>query len=221
MKYKIFIVYFFALFSHHLLSGQAYSFTSQENGQQIEHRVLMDEEYFVETQFTSNPNQFIKTLGGFYKKGGNELLVALEFNSNFSKDSLKNIVINNHDQWQKISKSTLPLQGKWLMAGRVKGDQEQRRDISRARKTMKILVDGYFQWIAFNTASFSFHGTGGGSYSAADGTYTESIDYFSRDNNKVGISLGFEYAKKGMDWHHKGFSSKGDPLHEIWTYRTP
>ncbi|MBL6666740.1 MAG: hypothetical protein ISP66_07050 [Flavobacteriaceae bacterium] len=221
MKHKIFIFYFFALFSNHLLSGQAYSFTSQENGQQIEHRVLMDEEYFVETQFTSNPNQFIKTLGGFYKKGGNELLVALEFNSNFSKDSLKNIVINNHDQWQKISKSTLPLQGKWLMAGRVKGDQEQRRDISRARKTMKILVDGYFQWIAFNTASFSFHGTGGGSYSAADGTYTESIDYFSRDNNKVGISLGFEYAKKGMDWHHKGFSSKGDPLHEIWTYRTP
>ena len=181
----------------------------------------MDEEYFVETQFTSNPNQFIKTLGGFYEKKGNELLVALEFNSNFSKDSLKNIVINNHDQWQKISKSRLPLQGKWLMAGRVKGDQEQRRDITRSRKTMKILVDGYFQWIAFNTASFSFHGTGGGSYSAADGTYTESIDYFSRDNNKVGISLGFEYAKKGMDWHHKGFSSKGDPLHEIWTYRTP
>tara|TARA_A200000113_G_scaffold225663_1_gene247328 strand:+ start:2982 stop:3647 length:666 start_codon:yes stop_codon:yes gene_type:complete len=221
MKHKIFIFYFFALSSNHLLSGQAYSFTSQENGQQIEHRVLMDEEYFVKTQFTSNPNQFIKTLGGFYKKRGNELLVALEFNSNFYKDSLKNIVINNHDQWQKISKSTLPLQGKWLMAGRVKGDQEQRRDITRARKTMKILVDGYFQWIAFNTASFSFHGTGGGSYSAADGTYTESIDYFSRDNNKVGISLGFEYAKKGMDWHHKGFSSKGDPLHEIWTYRTP
>jgi hypothetical protein len=198
-----------------------YSFTSQENGQQIEHRVLMDKEYFVETQFTSNPNQFIKTLGGFYQKKGNELLVDLEFNSNFSKDSLKKIVINNQNQWQKISKNTLPLQGKWLMAGRVIGDREQRRDITRPRKTMKILVDGYFQWIAFNTASFSFHGTGGGGYIAVDETYTETIDYFSRDNSKVGISLGFEYAKKGMDWHHIGFSSKGDPLHEIWTYRTP
>ena len=218
MKYKIFVS---ILFFHHFLSGQVYSFTSQENDQQIEHRVLMDKEYFVETQFTSNPNQFIKTLGGFYQKKGNELLVALEFNSNFSKDSLKNIVINNQDQWQKISKNTLPLQGKWLMAGRVKGDQEQRRDNSRPRKTMKILVDGYFQWIAFNTASFSFHGTGGGGYTAVDGTYTETIDYFSRDNSKVGISLGFEYVKKGMDWHHQGFSSKGDPLHEIWTYRTP
>ena len=86
---------------------------------------------------------------------------------------------------------------------------------------MKILVDGYFQWIAFNTASFSFHGTGGGSYAATEITYTETIDYFSRDNNKVGISLGFDYIKKGMDWHHKGFSSKGDTLHEIWTYRIP
>jgi hypothetical protein len=203
------------------LSGQVYSFTSQENGQQIEHRVLMDKEYFVETQFTSNPTQFIKTLGGFYQKKGNELKLALEFNSNFFKDSLKNIVINNQDKWQKISKITLPLQGKWLMAGRVNGEQEQRRDTNRPRKTMKILVDGYFQWIAFNTKSFSFHGTGGGAYTTVDGTYTETIDYFSRDNSKVGISLGFEYAKKGMDWHHKGFSSKGDPLHEIWTYRTP
>ena len=221
MKHKIFFFFFSALFFHHFLSGQVYSFTSQENGKQIEHRVLKDNEYFVETQFTSNPNQFIKTLGGFYQKKGNELLVDLEFNSNFSKDSLKKIVINNQDQWQKISKNTLPLQGKWLMAGRVIVDREQRRDITRPRKTMKILVDGYFQWIAFNTASFSFHGTGGGGYIAVDETYTETIDYFSRDNSKVGISLGFEYAKKGMDWHHIGFSSKGVPLHEIWTYRTP
>ena len=122
---------------------------------------------------------------------------------------------------KKISKNTLPLQGKWLMAGRVNGDQERRRDTNRPRKTMKILVEGYFQWIAYNTESFSFHGTGGGSYTGSDGTYTETIDYFSRDNNKAGISLEFEYAKKGMDWHHKGSSSKGDPLHEIWTFRTP
>ena len=107
------------------------------------------------------------------------------------------------------------------MAGRVKDNQERRRDTSRSRKTMKILVDGYFQWIAFNIATFSFHGTGGGSYNAVNGTYTETIEYFSRDNNKVGISLVFEYEKKGSDWYHKGFSSKGDPLHEIWTIRTP
>lgn len=86
---------------------------------------------------------------------------------------------------------------------------------------MKILVDGYFQWIAFNTNTFSFMGTGGGSYTAENGTYKEKIDYFSRDNKKVGISLSFSYSKNGQDWHHKGFSSKGDPIHEIWAFRNP
>ena len=221
MQPKFFITFISQLFFCQTIFGQVFSFTTQENGQDIQHRILMDEEYYVETQFTTKPNQFIKTIGGFYQKKGNDLMVALEFNSNFSKDSIKHIVINDQDRWKKISKTTLPLQGKWLMAGRVNGDQERRRDTNRPRKTMKILVEGFFRWIAYNTESFSFHGTGGGSYSATDGTYTETIDYFSRDNNKVGISLDFEYAKKGMDWHHQGFSSKGDPLHEIWTYRIP
>lgn len=206
---------------HQMASGQIFSYTTTENGQKLNHRILMDESYFVESQFKMNPNKFVKTIGGFYKQNGEYLEVNLEFNSNFSNDSLKQVTIKDQHLWEKVSKKTLPLEGKWLMAGRVKDNQERRRDTSRSRKTMKILVDGYFQWIAFNTATFSFHGTGGGSYNAVNGTYTESIEYFSRDNNKVGISLVFEYEKKGSDWHHKGFSSKGDPLHEIWTIRTP
>ena len=201
--------------------GQIFSYTTNDNGQKLNHRILMDASYFVETQFLMNPNQFVKTIGGFYKKRGEDLEVNLEFNSNFFKDSLKQVSVKDQHLWKKVSRNTLPLDGKWLMAGRVKDNQERRRDTSRTRKTMKILIDGYFQWIAFNTATFSFHGTGGGSYTAANGTYTEIIDYFSRDNNKVGISLGFKYEKKGSDWYHKGFSSKGDHLHEIWSIRTP
>ena len=217
------LLIFFAiqcLFLQMVLS-QIFSYSTTENGRKLNHRILMDASYFVESQFTMNPNQFVKTIGGFYKKKGEHLEVNLEFNSNFSKDSLKQVTIKDQHLWEKVSKKILPLDGKWLMAGRVKDNQERRRDTSRSRKTMKILVDGYFQWIAFNTATFTFHGTGGGSYNAVNGAYTETIDYFSRDNNKVGISLLFEYEKKGSDWHHKGFSSKGDPLHEIWTIRTP
>ena len=209
------------IFSNHSLFGQVFSFKSLQNGQKIEHRILMDDEYIVETQFTSNPNQFLKTIGGFYKKKGNEIIVKLEFNSNFSKDSLKTISISDKSKWKKISGVTSLLQGKWLMSGRVRGKTERRRDTNQPRKTMKILVDGYFQWIAFNTNTFSFMGTGGGSYTAENGTYKEKIDYFSRDNKKVGISLSFSYSKKGQDWHHKGFSSKGDPIHEIWGFRNP
>ena len=209
------------IYSNHSLFGQVFSFKSLKNGQKIEHRILMDDEYIVETQFTSNPNQFLKTIGGFYKKKGNEIIVKLEFNSNFSKDSLKTISISDNSKWKKISGVNSLLQGKWLMSGRVRGKTERRRDTNQPRKTMKILVDGYFQWIAFNTNTFSFMGTGGGSYTAKNGTYKEKIDYFSRDNTKVGISLSFSYSKKGQDWHHKGFSSKGDPIHEIWGFRNP
>ena len=221
MQPKFFINFISQLFFCQTIFGQVFSFTTQENGQEIQHRILMDDEYYVETQFTTKPNQFIKTIGGFYNRKGNDLMVALEFNSNFSNDRIKHIEVNDQDRWKEISNTNLPLQGKWLMAGRVNGNQERRRDTNRPRKTMKILLKGFFQWIAYNTESFSFHGTGGGSYTATEGTYTETIDYFSRDNNKVGISLEFEYVKKGMDWHHQGFSSKGDPLHEIWTYRIP
>ena len=221
MQPKFLINFISQLFFCQTIFGQVFSFTTQENGQEIQHRILMDDEYYVETQFTTKPNQFIKTIGGFYNRKGNDLMVALEFNSNFSNDRIKHIVVNDQDRWKEISKTNLPLQGKWLMAGRVNDNQERRRDTNRPRKTMKILLKGFFQWIAYNTESFSFHGTGGGSYTAKDGTYTETIDYFSRDNNKVGISLEFEYVKKGMDWHHQGFSSKGNPLHEIWTYRIP
>ncbi len=212
-------IYLLVLLSNHLLFGQAFSFSSLKNGQLIKHRILMDDEYFVETQFMSSSNQFVKTIGGFYQKNGNDIIVNLEFNSNYSNDSLKNISISDSSGWEKISGVTLPLQGKWLMSGRVRGKTERRRDTNQPRKTMKILVDGYFQWIAFNTNTFSFMGTGGGSYTAENGIYKENIDYFSRDNKKVGISLSFSYLIKGQDWHHKGFSSKGDPLHEIWAFR--
>ena len=221
MEHNFFFFLLLKLFISQTLFGQVFSYKTQENGQDTHHRILMDEEYYVETQFTTKPNQFVKTIGGFYKKDGNLIRVDLEFNSNFSKDSLKHILIERQEGWEKISKKTLPLEGKWLMAGRINGEKERRRDTNRPRKTMKILLGGYFQWIAYDTERFSFYGAGGGTYGATAETYTEIIDYFSRDNNKVGISLVFEYEKKGADWYHKGFSSRGDPLHEIWTFRTP
>ena len=66
---------------------------------------------------------------------------------------------------------------------------------------------------------FNFFGSGGGDYTAENGAYVEQIEYFSRDNNRVGAKLSFEYLRKEKDWYHKGFSSKGASLHEIWTLR--
>ena len=70
------------------------------------------------------------------------------------------------------------------------------------------MKNGNFQWIAFNTETFQFFGSGGGTYSAKNGIYTENIQFFSRNNNSVGKILPFNYSLKGVDWHHSGKSSK-------------
>ena len=199
--------------------AQVFSFTTTEQGNTMEHRIIIDEHYLVETQFVTDPPKFISTRGGFYTKAGNTYSVSFEFNSNFEADGLKMKNLTQTEDWKSISRPTMPLDGKWLMGGRVTDQGERRRDLNRPRKTMKFLKDGYFQWIAFNTETFQFFGSGGGTYVAEDGKYTESIQYFSRDNSKSGLSLSFEYEQKQADWYHKGFSSKGDPMHEIWTQR--
>lgn len=216
MKIHLFAILFFSIFFIH---GQVYTFQTKENGKTITHRILIDNSYLVETQFLSNPAQFILTRGGFYSKEGKEILVNFEFNSNFEKDGLKKLKINWSKDWEKVSKKSKDLNGKWLMAGRVTVQGERRRDTSRPRKTMKFLLDGYFQWTAFNTETFQFFGSGGGSYTTENGKYTEHIQYFSRDNSRVGAVLPFNYSLKGSDWHHQGYSSKGDPMHEIWSMR--
>jgi hypothetical protein len=65
-----------------------------------------------------------------------------------------------------------------------------------------------------------FLGTGGGSYTASKGQYIENIMFFSRDNTRVGASLSFDFEIIEGAWHHKGLSSKGQPIHEIWVKRT-
>jgi len=216
MRFQLFSLFFLNII---FIQAQVYTFQTNQNGKRVTHRILMDQSYLVETQFVSDPPEFILTRGGFYSKEGEAFIVNFEFNSNFEKDGIKQLVMNRSKDWTKTSKKTMDLNGKWLMAGRMTDQGQQRRDISRPRKTMKFLLDGYFQWIAFNTETLDFFGSGGGYYTTENGKYTEHIDYFSRDNSRVGAVLPFEYSLKGSDWHHQGFSSKGDPMHEIWSLR--
>jgi len=111
------------------------------------------------------------------------------------------------------------LQGKWVMSGRYNNGEFRTRDTNLPRKTMKVLIDGFFQWIAFNTETFRFSGSGGGEYEAVDGKYIEKIQYFSRDDSRVGAELDFNYEVKEGDWYHSGLSSKGNPINEVWTLR--
>ena len=202
------------------LNGQVYEFDSETNT----HRIIKDKNYIIETVFNSSTGEFKFTRGGYYS-GKKSFTVDFEFNSNFKNDSIKKNLYTKTKKWEKVSSTKQTLQGKWLMAGRVTDEGEKRRDLNRSRKTMKILMDGFFQWIAFDISNFRFFGSGGGSYNTEyeknpeKGGYTEKIQFFSRDNNKVGLILPFEYDRRGEDWYHTGLNSKGGELHEIWSFR--
>ena len=182
-------------------------------------RLIIDSEYLVVTEFNKTSGAFVKTYGGYYEIVGDSYQVSLEFNSDFEKDSITSIELTKDNSWRNISKPESLLQGKWVMSGRYNNGEFRTRDTNLPRKTMKVLIDGFFQWIAFNTETFRFSGSGGGEYEAVDGKYIEKIQYFSRDDSRVGAELDFNYEVKEGNWHHSGLSSKGNPINEVWTLR--
>ena len=198
------------------------------------HEVKINNNYLIHTVYKPLPAGFgfIQTTGGYYTANADSLYVDFEFNSNFDNDSSKQarygysmpgdtLILKTPSILVLIpaQKKKQDLDGTWLFATRGPDTGQERRGNESPRKTLKYLQDGYFQWIAYNTETMKFSGTGGGRYSAIDGNYTETIAYFSRDNSRVGAMLDFKYELKGNDWHHTGKNSRGEPMYEIWARR--
>lgn len=204
-------------------------YMGKENGRQ--HEIKVAGSYLVHSVYETAPAKFIRTLGGSFIVQDGRLQWDLEFNSGFDQDSLKTLSLPFKISGEKLfwgyeslelshsEGSEQPLDGLWLFATRGPDTGQERRGEENTRKTLKFLIDGRFQWIAYDTADMRFSGTGGGSYTAKGGVYTETIEYFSRDASRVGAHLEFLYEVKGTDWHHTGLNSKGEPLYEIWARR--
>jgi hypothetical protein len=195
------------------------------------HEVKVNGAYFIYTEYSTAP-EFIRTRGGFYTADADSLNVELEFNSAYEQDSVRSIsfgYLKNGEQLvlnegnpitlQRLSDQKQDLDGAWLFATRGPDTGQERRGDETPRKTLKFLMDGYFQWIAYHTETMRFSGTGGGTFTSRDGVYAETIQFFSRDNSRVGAVLEFNYERKGDDWHHTGNNSKGEPMYEIWSLR--
>ena len=205
---------------------------NSENGEELKSVVIFSDGYQAISTYESKSGKFINSNGGTWELMGDTMTEKVEFDTN-NPDRVGSEVtfkvkitettmsiVGTDMEFQRIDDG-LPgdLKGAWLMAGRVRDGKKQLRNTSGPRKTMKLLSGKRFQWIAYNTESKKFMGTGGGTYTTKNGVYSENIEFFSRDNSKSGIELEFEYEIIDNEWNHKGFSSKGDPLHEIWISR--
>ncbi|MVT07950.1 membrane or secreted protein [Chitinophaga tropicalis] len=180
---------------------------------------------------TYNKEGFVSTTGGTWEGTSDDgATTNIEFNSKdssqvgkhpeaiakFEGDQLVLTLGNETNTWTRVDDGNSVMAGVWQITGReANGKMNQMKP--GARKTIKILTGTKFQWVAINTETGGFFGTGGGTYTFDNGVYTEKIEFFSRDNSRVGASLTFKGVLNGDTWDHSGKSSKGDPIHEEWT----
>jgi hypothetical protein len=214
------------------LIGAWERYYKSNEGKELKSVVIFSNGFQSISTYELETGKFIKSSGGSWELNGINMTETIEFDTQNedrvgSKISFKikfnnsrMTIIDNDITFTKIDDgSPGELNGAWLMAGRVRDGEKRLRNTDGPRKTMKILSGTRFQWIAYNTESKKFMGTGGGTYETKNGMYKENIEFFSRDDSKSGLQLNFNFSIKGNEWNHKGFSSKGVPLHEIWIYR--
>ncbi|MBX0331915.1 membrane or secreted protein [Pontibacter sp. HSC-14F20] len=194
--------------------------------------MLLQDGFFTIARFNQQNKLFLDTNGGTYTASNGKFEIKYEFNTldstqvgttrsadyKLEKDQWIMGKDGVTDTWNRIneSNSKSPLAGTWRITGRER-DGQMNTMRPGARKTLKVLSGTRFQWIAFNSETGQFSGTGGGAYSAENGRYTENIEFFSRDNSRVGMSLSFNFEVKDGNWHHSGQSSTGTQVNEIWS----
>lgn len=197
---------------------------SAENSETHQLWILTDD-YSSRIEFKNQ--EYISSKGGTYDFDRNKLIVKTEFNDDDpSKTGQQithqltfqdnNFTDKNGISWIKQPAQSQNLDGLWKISGRQNNGEFEKIGHTGSRKTIKILKDGYFQWIALEPDAKKFFGTGGGKYTFEDGKYTEEILFFSKDDSRVGAELLFDGELIEEEWHHIGKSSKGDPFHEIW-----
>lgn len=189
--------------------------------------------YFSAVVINKTNNVYLGTCGGTWRTEKDQFIELHEFNTmkpGWIGTELKSLLsikvgtlsFKTNDKTEVFTRidDGKPglLAGAWIITARTTAQGIQ-KITPGARKTMKILSGTRFQWIAYNTDTKEFFGTGGGNYTTESGKYSENIDVFSRHNSRVGMKLGFDFTFEQGDWHHKGLSSKGDPIDEFWTKR--
>jgi hypothetical protein len=196
----------------------------------LERTLILQDGYFSLSVYDIAGKKFVQSFGGTYSVSGDQLHAGIEFDTQLKDrvgqhlhykfvqdaDMVKSNIAGADEEWNRVDDGNSELAGNWRISGRMQNGQMQPIQ-KTARKTLKLLSATRFQWMAINTDTKEFFGTGGGTYTFKDGKYTENIEFFSRDSSRVGASLTFDGSINDKVWTHKGLNSRGEPLHEEWT----
>jgi hypothetical protein len=206
---------------------------SVDKGRPVTQILIVSDTYFTTASFVTKDHHFLSTSGGTYKMEGEKMTVTIEFHSPDHYQVGKQHVLHAKPtetgyklvardgmvlgDWKRIDAGNKSqLAGLWYAAAyRNEAGDTIRTDYKV--KTIKILSDTRFQWIAFDTISRKFVATAGGTYSITQTGYMESLEFYANADDKAGKSLGFRYKLEGTKWTHTGKSSQGMPLYELWS----
>ena len=197
--------------------------------------LLIKDGYIFYTEYDVDEKLFEGSLGGQYQYKDGVFDYTIEFDTwqaerigmtintriglTADKLTVKQAVGDTQETvmvFKRADDGTGDLAGAWRITDRMRnGTMQAMRQGSR--KTIKMITGTRFQWAAFDPETKRFSGTGGGTITLKDGEYTEHIEFFSRNKDRVGASLSFDYKVDGIKWDHSGMSSSGNPIREIWT----
>nr|WP_295934703.1 hypothetical protein [uncultured Dyadobacter sp.] len=193
--------------------------------------LIVADNYMAIASYSVGNKYFERAEGGPFTMNGNQMTYTPEFNSADTakigipvvftvtvKDDILTLRYEEAMVWMRVDDATnVPMAGAWHITERANAQGEMAQIHQQGtRKTIKILSATRFQWFAIDPAVKGFYATGGGTYTAKDGKYTENIQFFSKDNNRVGSALKFDFKLVDGRWDHSGKSSDGKPIHEIW-----
>ena len=194
--------------------------------------LVVADNYLAIASFSLLNKYFERSEGGPFTISGNKMTYTPEFNSSdtskigipivFTITRKDNVLTLLHEEamvWMLVDNAgNLPMAGAWQITERAQSSDGQLIKIHQqgTRKTLKLLSGTRFQWFAIDPAVKAFYATGGGTYTAQNGKYTENIQFFSKDNNRVGSTLMFDWKLENGRWDHSGKSSDGKPIHEVW-----
>jgi len=213
-----------------IIQAQEITGAWEMNDGDAHHQLFFEDGFYFHT--VHQGNEFISSQGGTYEVSNGVIKSKSLYNTtdpasvgstmdvsySISGHALSLKMPDGEAGFNRVDNGKAPLAGVWRITGRM-GEDGKVADIHQTgtRQTYKVLTGTKFQWVAIDPGKKEFSGTGGGSYTFKDGKYTENIEFFSRDNSRVGASLSFDGKLENGKWHHSGLSSKGAKIYEIWS----
>jgi hypothetical protein len=195
--------------------------------------MIVTDNVFSVAKYDLAGKKLLHSYGGTWSINGKKLVKKMEWDSKDSAQVGKEIsediqiskgklsIKQSNETWNQLDNGTPgALKGAWIITGNYNNDKVSKRPSPfYPRRTMKVLSGTYFHWIAYNVGTKTFTNAGGGTYTTANGKYTETIEFFTKTSESVGKSLVFDYSFVDGDWRHKGEKSTGGAMDECWSPR--